>query len=125
MGRGVLDHCDRLLASGEALQRVHRHGSEARRHLPEAPLVPAESPDEHDMVVDDQPAELRRAIVPGFLELAGLDHGADRPRQALCRNTLQHPFTFTNDTVGRIGRTWMSPGPKDRCAGRVVPPFDR
>ena len=152
MGRGVLDHRYRLLASGEPLQRVHRQGAEARRQLPEAPLVPAEAPDEHDVVVDDELTEQRRAVVPDFVEVAGVDHGADRARQALrtqwrrrgggsrwrsvgrrgsvpnrdsrrrsghprivrhrrpartvLGDTFRHPFTFTHDTVGHIGRTW-------------------
>jgi hypothetical protein len=83
MGRGVLDHRYRLLASGEPLQRVHRHRAEARRQLPESPLVSAESPDENDVVADDELTELRPAGVPGSVEVAGVDHGADRARQAL------------------------------------------
>jgi hypothetical protein len=103
-------------------------------------------------VIDDELTELRRAVVPGFVEVAGVDHGADRARQALrtqwrrrgggarwravgrrgsvpnrgsrwrsgrprlmrhrrpaqtvLGDTLRHPFTFTHDTVGHIGRRW-------------------
>lgn len=126
VGRGVLDQRYRLLASGEPLQRVHGQGAEVRRHLSEAPLVAAESPDEHDVVVDDELTELRRAVVPGVVEGAGVDHGADRARQALrpqwrrrgggsrhwrrarivLGGTFRYPVTFTHDTVGHIGRTW-------------------
>jgi hypothetical protein len=83
MGEGVLDHRYGLLASGEPLQRVHRQCAEARRYLPERALVSAEAPDEHGVVVDDEPTQQRRAIGPGFVEVAGVDHGTDRARQAL------------------------------------------
>ena len=151
MGRGVLDHRYRLLASGESLQRVHRHVAEARRHLPEAPLVSAESPDEHDVVDDDEltaaatgrrarsrgrrrrprrrscltsaahavaapggrsrwRAVGRRGSVPnrggrwrtGHLRIMRHRHTA----RTVLGDTFRHPFTFTHDTVGHIGRTW-------------------
>ena len=75
--------------------------TEARRQLPEAPLVPAESPDEHDVVVDDEPTELRRAVVPGFVEVAGVDHGADRARHALRTQWRRSSADSTTDCAGR------------------------